>query len=42
MTALATAGRFLKAAPREAMWDLLGLLAIGAIVFSGFVLPGLL
>lgn len=42
MTALTSASRFLKAAPREAAWDVLGLLAIGAIVFAGFVVPGLL
>jgi hypothetical protein len=42
MTALRTARRCLAAAPREALADLAGLLAVACLIFAGFTLPGLL
>ncbi len=41
MTALRTARSYLSAAPREALADAAGLLAVAALVFAGFVVPGL-
>lgn len=42
MSAIRTARRCLAAAPREAMADLIGLVAMAGIIFAGFTLPGLL
>ncbi len=41
MAAFRSAHAFLVAAPREALADAAALALIGALVFAGFVLPGL-
>lgn len=42
MTAIRSARRFLAAAPREALADTLGLVAVIAVAAMGVLLPGLM
>ena len=42
MSTLIKARSFLREAPREALTDIAGLLAICALIFAGFTLPALL
>ena len=42
MTMLATARKFVAAAPREAFSDALGFAGLCALIFAGFTLPAFL
>jgi len=42
MALITAARRFAAAAPREALADALGLAAVCALIFAGFLAPGLL